>query len=224
MVSTILVVEDDVALVMYLKKALNQEGYSVKMLTKGAEVLRTIEKINPDLVLLDLNLPDVKGETLCAEIKKDFTYIPIIIMTAKAAIGDKLAAFKGGADDYITKPFDTEELIARINARLKKGADSVTLAVADLTLNKSTVQVKRGSKSIKLTPQEFKLLEILILNQGKVLSRETLLNKIWPDSFEVQSRVVDVYISYLRKKIDKGFKKKLITSSRGFGYTIKDGS
>ncbi len=224
MVSTILVVEDDVSLVMYLKKALNQEGYSVKMLTKGAEVLRTIEKINPDLVLLDLNLPDVKGETLCVEIKKDFTDIPIIIMTAKTAIGDKLAAFKGGADDYITKPFDTEELIARINARLKKRDGATTIGIADLILNKHTVQVTRGTKNIKLTPQEFKLLETLIINQGKVLSRETLLNKIWPDSFDVQSRVVDVYISYLRKKIDRGFKKKLITSSRGFGYTIKDGS
>lgn len=222
MVSTILVVEDDLALVKYLKTALNQAGYSVKILTRGAEVIRTIETINPDLVLLDLNLPDIKGETLCVEIKRDFTELPVIIITAKASMGDKLAAFKGGADDYITKPFDTEELIARINARLNNKDNSITLTIADLTLNKNTIQVSRGGKNIELTPQEFKLLEILLLNQGKVLSREMLLNKIWPDAFDVQSQVVDVYISYLRKKIDADFKKKLIKSSRGFGYCIKE--
>lgn len=222
MVSTILIIEDDLSLVKYLKNALNQMGFSVKMLGRGAEAIKTIEKINPDLVLLDLNLPDVKGETLCVEIKKYFPSIPVIIMTAKDSIGDKLTAFSGGADDYVTKPFDTEELVARIRARLKDNGGNSMVKVADLTLNKDTVEVRRGDKVITLTPQEFKLLEILVLNRNKVLSRETLLNKIWPDAFDVQTRVVDVYISYLRKKIDTGYKKKLIYSSRGFGYSIKD--
>ena len=222
MLNTVLIVEDDNALQKYLKEFLTEAGYSVKAFLRGSEVLKKINEVRPDIIILDLNLPDLQGESLCAEIKKDFPDLPIIILTGKTNISDKLNAFQVGADDYVTKPFDSEELLARIKARLKNNSTGNILKIGDLTMNKESLEVMRGNKRIFLTPQEYKLLEVLIANKNKVLSRETLLNKIWPNSFEIESRVVDVYISYLRKKIDKGFKKKLIYSSRGFGYSLKE--
>jgi DNA-binding response OmpR family regulator len=222
MLNTILIVEDDTALQRYLKDYLTETGYSVKTFSRGSEVLKKINDIRPDLIVLDLNLPDLRGESLCAEIKKDFSDLPIIVLTGKTNMSDKLNAFQLGADDYVTKPFDAEELLARIKVQLKSNTSSNVLKVGDLAMNKDSMEVTRGSKRVYLTPQEYKLLEVLIANKNKVLSRETLLNKIWPNSFEIESRVVDVYISYLRKKIDTGFKKKLIFSSRGFGYSLKD--
>ncbi|HLC93515.1 MAG TPA: response regulator transcription factor [Patescibacteria group bacterium] len=220
---TLLIIEDDKNLQQYLQDLLIGEGYSVKALSDGIKALETIETIHPDLVVLDLVLPTVKGESVCKDIKKDYPELPVIILTGKDTVSDKINALELGADDYITKPFIAEELILRIKARLKENRPGHNLVeIADLAMNLDSMEVKRGPRAISLTPQEYKLLETLVVNKDKVLSREALLNKIWPNSFDIETRVVDVYISYLRKKIDRGFRKKLIHSVRGFGYVLKD--
>jgi DNA-binding response OmpR family regulator len=222
---TILIIEDDKNLQKYLQELLIDKGYSVKLLDNGTQAIETAEKINPDLVILDLGLPMVQGESICRELKKEFPNLPVIILTGKDGISDKLNAFELGADDYITKPFVSEELILRIKARLKENKlEHNLIKIEDLAINTDSMEVKRGKKAISLTPQEYKLLETLVENKEKVQSREALLNRIWPNSFDIETRVVDVYISYLRKKVDKGFDKKLIHSVRGFGYVLKSNS
>lgn len=224
MTKNILIIEDDKSLQTYLKDLLMENGYTVNALSDGLNVLDAVEKSMPDLVLLDLMLPTLQGDSVCSDIKKEYPNLPIIVLTGKQGLNDKINAFEVGADDYITKPFASEELLLRIKARMKnsESTDTKILKVEDLQINTENMSVIRGKKEINLTPQEFKLLECLVLNKNKVLSRETLLSKIWPNSLEVTTRVVDVYVSYLRKKIDQGFKKKLISSQRGFGYIIKE--
>ena len=222
---TILIIEDDKKLQEYLKELLAGHSFSVKFLDEGTHAMETIEKINPDLVILDLGLPLLKGESVCKEIKEEHPDLPVIILTGKDAITDKINAFELGADDYITKPFYSEELLVRIRARLRdKPQGRKAIEISDLKIDTESMEVTRNSEQINLTPQEYKLLETLAANKDKVQSREALLNKIWPNSFDIETRVVDVYISYLRKKIDKEFDKKLIHSVRGFGYVLKDGA
>jgi DNA-binding response OmpR family regulator len=145
------------------------------------------------------------------------------MLTAKDSVGDKVSALNAGADDYVTKPFSIDELMARIKTRLRNtSGQKSSIKVGELELNTQTVQVTRSGKEIVLTPQEFRLLEYLMKNKGIVLSREMILNRIWMMSSDVDTRVVDVYMGYLRKKIDAGFNKPLLHSIRGFGYTIKD--
>ncbi len=221
--SNILIVEDDKDFQQYLKSILTKNGYSVQAVSKGINAINLINKLEPDLVVLDLNLPDMSGEGVCIEVRKDHPSLPIIMLTAKSAIHDKVQGLSMGADDYITKPFIPDEFLARIKARLRQKAEGPSkIVVDDLELDTKKVQVKRGDKIISLTPHEFKLLEYLMHNKGVVLTREMILNRIWSYSLDVESRIVDVYMGYLRKKIDSGFKKKLVHSIRGFGYTIKD--
>lgn len=222
MMKNVLIIEDDKNLQSYLSDLLIQSGFSVNVLNDGTKALTIVENTQPDLVLLDLGLPTVSGESVCKEIKKEFPNVPITILTGKNTVSEKVIGFELGADDYITKPFASEELLARIRARLKENTSSKIFKVADLTLNTESMEVKRGTKKINLTPQEFRLLEYLLINKGRVLSREMLLNKIWSNSYDVETRVIDVYISYLRKKIDSGFKKKIIQSVRGFGYVVRE--
>lgn len=219
----ILVIEDDRDFQSYLKDLLTENGYSVKVASKGIIGLNLIGQLEPDLVILDLNLPDMNGEGVCLEIKKKYPELQVIMLTGKDTISDKIQGLKMGADDYITKPFIAEEFLARVAARLRNKTKTQTkIVVDDLEVDSKKFQVKRGDKLISLTPQEFKLLEYLISNKDVVLTREMILNRIWIYSPDIESRVVDVYIGYLRKKIDSGFKKKLIHSIRGFGYTIRD--
>lgn len=221
MVNKVLVVEDDQSIQEFLKEYLLDNGYAVETSSDGVQALNSLKKSQPDLVLLDLGLPNVTGEAVCLEIRKKYPDLPIIILTAKDDVSDIVRGLNLGADDYITKPFVSEELLARIKARLRHGED-VKLQVADLELNNKTFEVKRAEKLIQLSPHEFKLLQYLISNKGRVLTREMILNRVWLYSYEVDTRVVDVYIGYLRKKIDSDFKKKLIHSVRGFGYMIKE--
>jgi DNA-binding response OmpR family regulator len=221
MVNKILVVEDDQSIQEFLKEYLLDNGYAVETASDGVQALNSLKKSQPDLVLLDLGLPNVTGEAVCLEIRKKYPDLPVIILTAKDDVSDVVRGLNLGADDYITKPFVSEELLARIKARLRHGED-VKLQVGDLELNNKTFEVKRGEKLIQLSPHEFKLLQYLISNKGRVLTREMILNRVWLYSYEVDTRVVDVYIGYLRKKIDSDFKKKLIHSVRGFGYMIKE--
>lgn len=225
MAHTIMIVEDDTDLQEVVRDSLLEFGYSVKTASSGAKALHFLQKEKVDLVILDLGLPDISGETVLAEIKKIYPDIAVIILTAKDTIPDIVKGFNKGADDYITKPFESDELLARIKARLREGQiDTEKLVVDDLTLNRKTFEVKRDGKLIPLTPKEFKLLDYLMANKNQVLSRERILNKVWDYPFDIESRTVDMYIGYLRRKIDQGKSPPLIQSVRGFGYIIKDKS
>ena len=223
MLHTLLVVEDDKGLQKYLKELLLDNGYAVHTASDGIAALEYFKHAEPDLMVLDLGLPNMGGEAVCQEVRKKYKDLPIIILTAKDSITDIVQGLNLGADDYITKPFVADELLARIKARLRKQGDmDMVLKVADLELDSKTLEVKRSGKMIQLTPQEFKLLQYLMSNKGRILTREMILSRIWLYSSDVETRVVDVYMGYLRKKIDSSFPKKLLHSVRGFGYVIKE--
>lgn len=223
MTQSILIVEDDRGLQKYLKELLLDNGFAVQLAYDGIIALDYLQKTQPDLVVLDLGLPNMSGETVCLEIRKKYKELPVIILTARDSISDIVQGLNLGADDYITKPFVADEFMARIKARLRRqGVTDTVLKVADLELNNKTLEVKRNSNNIQLTPQEFKLLHYLMINKGRILTREMILNRIWLYSSDVETRVVDVYMGYLRKKIDKDSVKKLLHSIRGFGYVIKE--
>lgn len=224
MVNSILVVEDDNGLQKYLKELLLDNGYSVQTTSDGIAALNILKKTVPDLVILDLGLPNMSGETVCLEIRKNYPTLPVIILTAKDTISDIVQGLNLGADDYMTKPFVADELLARIKARLRRtnGGNDLKLKVGNLELDSQSLEVKRGDNQIQLTPQEFKLLQYLMSNKGRILTREMILNRVWLYSPDIETRVVDVYMGYLRKKIDSGHKEKLLHSVRGFGYMIKE--
>lgn len=223
MISKILVVEDDTGLQKYLKELLLDNGYSSQTAPDGIIALNIIAKTPPDLVILDLGLPNMSGESVCQEIKKKYPDLPILILTAKDSVSDIVQGLNLGADDYMTKPFIADELLARIKARLRRSGENDTkIRVSNLELDSKTFEVKRDDKIIPLTPQEFKLLEYLMNNKGRILTREMILNRVWLYSQDIETRVVDVYMGYLRKKIDGNFNKKLLHSVRGFGYMIKE--
>ncbi len=222
MAVNVLVVEDDAGLQKYLKELLWENDYVVQTASDGVQALNSLTKMVPDIMLLDLGLPNMSGEAVCVEVKKKNPGLPIIILTAKDAPSDIIQGLNIGADDYVTKPFVADELLARMNARLRSPHDDGgKIVVGDLELNKKTFEVKRGEENIQLTPQEFKLLEYLMNNQGRILTREMILNRVWLYSPDIETRVVDVYMGYLRKKIDDNSDKKLLKSVRGFGYMIK---
>lgn len=223
MTQSILIVEDDKGLQKYLKELILDNGFAVQVAGDGIIALDYLQKTQPELVVLDLGLPNMSGETVCLEIRKKYKDLPVIILTARDSISDIVQGLNLGADDYITKPFVADEFLARVKARLRRQGNSDTaLKVADLELNNKTLEVKRAGKPIQLTPQEFKLLQYLMNNKGRILTREMILNRIWLYSSDVETRVVDVYMGYLRKKIDNGHMKKLLHSIRGFGYVIKE--
>ncbi len=223
MTNTVLLVEDDSGLQNYLKELLLDNGYSVQIAGDGIQALNTLKKIQPDIIILDLGLPNMSGETVCREVRKKYPDLPIIILTAKDATSDIVQGLDLGADDYITKPFVAEELMARMKVRLRKqGTGDTKITILDLNLDSETLHVERNGKEIQLTPKEFKLLEYLMRNKGRILTREMILNRIWLYSPDIETRVVDVYMGYLRKKVDNSHKNKLIHSVRGFGYMIKE--
>lgn len=220
MTYTILIVEDEKNIRDYLVDAFKEAKYRTKATGDGATALKMLKENSIDLVVLDLGIENVSGETVCIKAKKDYPSLPIIILTARNTSKDVVHGLDIGADDYISKPFEVDELLARVRARLKQKGDN-KMEIEDLKLDSSSLEVIRGGKSITLTAKEFKLLEFLMINKGVVLSREAILDHVWMYSPEIETRVVDVYIGYLRKKIDGGHNKKLIQSFRGFGYTIK---
>jgi len=223
MQKNIVVVEDDKNLLEFLRELLTENSFVVHTATDGLPALELIEKVQPDLVVLDLELPTLKGDSVCLQLKKDYPELPIIILTARDSSSQIVQGLNLGADDYITKPFNSAELVARINARLRNGQSSGSvLSLGDLTMNTQTIEVTRSGKPITLTPQEFKLLEYLVANKGRVLTRDMILGRLWRTNPDIETRVVDVYIGYLRKKIDARHSKKLIHSIRGFGYKADD--
>lgn len=223
MVKRIVVIEDESDIREFLKEILVEEGFSVQTAEDGIDALSVVKKTDPDLVILDLGLPKMSGESVCIEIRKKFPKLPIIILTGRDTTPDVIKGLNLGADDYITKPFVADELIARVKARLRAiQNDDEKILVGELQLDPKSFEVQRNGEVIALTPQEYKLLHYLMLNKGQVLTRDMILNRIWPNSPDVETRVVDVYVGYLRKKIDNGHTKKFIHSVRGFGYTIKE--
>ena len=223
MAYSIAIIEDEEGIRQYLQEVLLDEGYSVQAASTGVDGLKLLEKLQPDLLILDLGLPDITGETILNEVRKDYPDMAIIILTANDTVNSVVEGLELGADDYMTKPFTKEELFARIKARLRvKGEVDTVLRVADLELDTKTMEIRRGTELIHLTPQEYRLLEYLMSNKNQVLTREMILNRIWLYSTEVETRVVDVYMGYLRKKIDSEHQHKLIHSVRGFGYVIKE--
>jgi two-component system response regulator MprA len=223
MIMKILVVEDEKDLRDYLKELLLDNNYAVELADDGASALNYVKKTRPDLVILDLGLPDIDGKTVCTDVKKMYPDLPVLILTARNSTADIVTGLNLGADDYVSKPFVSEELIARIKVKLRHSdSDKNVLEVGDLKMDTRTMRVERAGKLVSLTKTEFDLLRYLMANEGKVLTRENILNRIWLYSPDIESRVVDVYIGYLRRKIDNGYPKKLIQSIRGFGYTIKE--
>ncbi|PZR57441.1 MAG: DNA-binding response regulator [Candidatus Meridianibacter frigidus] len=217
----VLVIEDDAAISRVLQLELEHEGYTVESARDGLGGLERALK-EPDLVILDLMLPRMDGAEVCKRVRAK-SRVPIIMLTAKDRVSDRVAGLDLGADDYLTKPFATEELLARVRARLReRHPASNLLSCGDLVMDRDRHEVTRSSKSISLTAKEYSLLEYLLLHRNKVHSRDELFNGVWGSDFLGNSNLIDVYIRYLRGKIDDGFDDKLITTVRGVGYTIKD--
>lgn len=226
MKTRILLIEDDPALRKLLKEALPESIFIIDVAETGREGLDLVGKRKPDLVLLDWNLPDLNGFEVCKFIKqnKDCAHIPVIMVTAYSELNRKVSALEGGADDYVVKPFEIEELIARIKAVLRRrqgGAPEEVIQKAGITLNLTTYSVDVEKKPLILTAKEFDLLYVLMKNAGRILTREFLLERIWGYAVDVSTRTVDVHIRRLRKKL--GTKcAQLIQTFRGVGYKFKE--
>jgi two-component system, OmpR family, response regulator ArlR len=221
-IPTIVIVEDDKDLLTYLQQLLSSKRYTVFPASTGSQALQLVEDVHPSLVLLDLTLPDIRGEIVCENIKKLFPKLPVIMVTAKDDKKDIISGFSIGADDYVTKPFDSDELLARIQAKLRQPDVQSKLTIADLVIDTDTMEVTRNGKSIPLTQTEYSLLHYFAMNPNRVLTREMILSNVWAFTPDIQTRVVDVYVGYLRKKIDRGFSTKLLHSARGFGYMLRE--
>lgn len=221
----ILIVEDEEKLAQALKKGLEREGYSVDTIADGIAAARriTLNHKDYDVIILDLMLPGKDGFEICREVREQAITTPILILTARDAIEDKVAVLNSGADDYLVKPFLFEEVVARIRALLRRPKEALPneLLVHDLTLDTVTRKVTRKGKEINLTLKEFNLLEYLMRHPGQVLSREKILDHIWDFGFDSFSNIVDVHTKNLRKKIDEPYHEKLLETIRGVGYRIK---
>ncbi|WP_018749774.1 response regulator transcription factor [Paenibacillus sanguinis] len=232
--TTILVVEDERKIARLLQIELESEGYGVSLAPDGVEGWAAYKAGGIALVLLDVMLPGISGIDLLQRIRAVDTDTPIIMLTAKGSVADKVTGLDLGANDYVTKPFDMEELLARIRVLLRKtpatnGAQAEGqpdpdewLCAADLRLNEAARQVERGGREIVLTQREFDLLAMLLRHKRLVLSREQLLNQVWGFEYTGNTNVVDVYIRYVRKKVDEGFSPELIHTVRGVGYVLRD--
>ena len=220
----ILVVEDEKKVGSFIKRGLEAANYSVDVEHDGAAGLRRLLEGGYDLAILDVMLPKLDGFDVMKEIRQRRINLPILLLTARIAVADKVAGLDLGADDYLTKPFAFEELLARVRALLRRGAADVptVLAAADLRLDPATRQVTRGGKRIDLTPKEYALLEFLLRRRDQVLSRAVIAQHVWGVDYDTFTNVIDVYVNYLRKKIDSGFEPKLIHTVRGFGYVLKE--
>lgn len=218
----ILLIEDDKKLVKNLRKALEIEGYNVVVAYDGIAGFRKGLNTKHDLIILDLMLPKKDGVEICKELRKHNVQIPIIMLTAKDSPHDRVLGLDSGADDYLVKPFGLPELFARLRslARRRKTTDRPILRISNLVLNPSTREVKRGRKSIHLTPKEYKLLEYLLRNANKALTRMELIARLW--KLKPKGNELDVHIRYLRKKVDDGYSKKLIHTVKSVGYKIKN--
>ena len=220
----VLVVEDDASIADVLRRTLRQEGHEVRAAGDGVEALRQAEEFAPDLVVLDLGLPKLDGVEVCRRLRAE-SDVPILILTARTATEDRVEGLDEGADDYLPKPFERDELLARTRALLRRRPPrgSAALVVGDLLLNPDPREAKRGEREIELTNREFELLEYLARNQKLVVSRERLLEDVWGyDPFE-QTNTIDVFISNVRRKLEADGEPRILHTKRGAGYVLKAG-
>lgn len=219
-----LVIEDEAKVAKFIERGLVAERYSVDLAEDGLSGLNLATAFHYDLVILDLMLPVMDGTEVLRRLRTTNPSVPVLVLTARDTLSDKISHLEAGADDYITKPFAFAELVARAKALLRRGpvSRSNTVRVADLEVDRLTQQVRRGPKRIELTSKEYALLEYLILNAGRVLSRNMILEHVWDQSFDGFSNIVDVYVGHLRSKLDDGFDNKLLKTVRGVGYVIRD--
>ena len=219
----ILLVEDEKNVAGFIKKGLTEEFYTVDVFVNGEEGFLMATTTGYDLIILDIMLPDMNGVELCRRIRNHNIKTPVLMLTAVDSIESKVKGLDSGADDYLTKPFAFEEFLARVRALLRRPTlMSALLKVSDLTLDPVRHEAKRGGQIIQLTWKEFALLEYLMRNKGRILSRTKIFDHIWGDDLDTSSNVVDVYISYLRDKIDKNYSPKLIQTVRNVGYVLRE--
>lgn len=224
----ILFVEDEPKVAASLKKGLEENGFEVDLAPDGAVGRHLASQKAYDLILLDINLPFVNGYEVCRSIRASDAQVPIIMLTARGTVDEKISGFDAGADDYMVKPVDFRELLARISVFLKRRstsasqvAESVVLRIADLELNTASQAVSRRGMPIALTAKEYALLEFLMRRNGRVVTRAEITEKVWDVNFDTGTNIVDVYINFLRKKIDRNYEPKLIHTKQGVGYFLK---
>ena len=224
MESHILVVEDEAKLAQFIELELKYEGYGVSVANDGLAGLTAARESNPDLVILDWMLPGISGLEICRRLRLTGNKVPIILLTAKDDVEDRVAGLDAGADDYVVKPFSVEELLARVRAHLRRNQeqDSDLLEFADLRLNRSTREVFRGNRSVELTAKEFDLLEYLLSHPRQVLTRDQILERVWGYDFMGDSNIIEVYVRYLRLKLEAEQEKRLIQTVRGVGYVLRE--
>ncbi len=220
----ILIVEDETKVASFIKRGLEEEHYAVDVAEDGKEAVELVDSYDYDLAILDIMLPELDGLSVLSHIRSVGKTTPVILLTAKDMVEDKVKGLDMGADDYLTKPFAFEELLARIRVLLRRGKpeESLKLSIADLVLDPVTHKVTRDSKKISLTAKEYSLLEYLLRNQGRVLTRTMISEHVWDIKHDTFTNVIDVYVNYLRNKIDKGYSKKLLHTIRGVGYKLEE--
>ena len=222
----ILAVDDEQMLTDLLAMALRMEGWEVRTASSGLEALQVAREFEPDALVLDIMMPDLDGMSVLRRLRESGNLVPVLFLTAKDAVGDRIAGLTAGGDDYVTKPFSLEEVIARLRAIIRRTGSATSddgqsiLRVGDLTLNEDSHEVERDGTEIELTATEFELLRYLMRNERRVLSKAQILDRVWSYDFGGKSSVVELYISYLRKKIDAG-RTPLLHTVRGVGYMIK---
>ena len=218
----ILLVEDDRSIVGFVEPELEHLGFHVHCAYDGVAGLEEAQTFSPDLIILDIMLPFMDGVGVLKWLRQGGSRVPVIMLTARDTTLDKVHSLDLGADDYLTKPFDIEELLARIRALLRRAEGDEVLRVADLEINTSTREVRRADREIELTAREYELLEFMARNPRRVLSREFLLARVWDEELGLTTNLVDVYVSYLRKKVDAPGEMNLIRTVRGVGYVLKE--
>lgn len=220
----VLVAEDDSALADFLRKGLEAERYAVDVAKDGEEAQYMAENYDYDLVILDLNLPQIHGFEILKHLRAKKKDLPVLVLTGRDAVGDRVKGLDLGADDYVVKPCSFSELSARVRALLRRGSRpaEAILRVRDLELNRMNRTVSRAGRRLDLTPKEFALLEYMMLNAERPVTRTMIIEHVWDLSFDTMTNVVDVYINYLRKKVDAGFDVELIRTIRGVGYQLGD--
>jgi two-component system response regulator MprA len=221
----ILVVDDERAVRESLRRALELEGYEIELAEDGAEALATLENgDDPDAMILDVLMPKMDGLEVCRRLRRTGSRLPVLMLTARVDVDDRVAGLDAGADDYVTKPFALEELLARVRALLRRTHEDGTekLVFADLELDPGTREVRRGDQPIELTRTEFSLLELFMRNPRQVLTRSVIFERVWGYDFGFGSNSLDVYIGYLRRKTEAGGKPRLIQTVRGVGYALRE--
>jgi two-component system copper resistance phosphate regulon response regulator CusR len=222
----ILIVEDELKVATFIKKGLQTQNFDAEIAETGNQGKRLFSENSFDLIILDVGLPDMSGLEVCEYIRAKNTKIPILILTALGTVADKLSGFEVGTDDYMVKPFDFMELLVRVKALLKRTNEieqpSEKLQEADLELDLKEKVARRDGKLVELTAKEFSLLEYLMINKGRVVSKVDIAEKVWDINFDTGTNFIEVYVNYLRNKIDKGFSNKLIHTIVGMGYMLKN--